>query len=105
MAFTDLIDANDARDVANDTCDLLSSATPMVLLKTIEEEMEALRQKQGLEFKQPHRPLGKESTIPKIAANYVMKKGQPTIGVFAGLRTSSVSVRKEGATWFSRFFR
>jgi hypothetical protein len=44
-AFTDLIAALTAGDVADDTCDLLSSATLVILFKKTEEEMEALKVK------------------------------------------------------------
>ena len=44
-AFTDIIGALDGGDVIDDTCDLLSSATLVILLEKTEEEMEALRQK------------------------------------------------------------
>ena len=83
MALTDLIDLLAARDVTDDTCDLMSSATMVVLLKNTQEEMEALRQKQGLEYKQPQRPLGMGINISKIATNCVLEKVHPTIGVFA----------------------
>ena len=67
-AFTDIIGdliAGDDTD-ATITCDLLSSATLVVLLKKTEEEMEALKQKQGPNYRQPQRPLGMGSTIPKL---------------------------------------
>ncbi len=41
-ALTDLIAALIARDVTDDTCDLISSAPLVILLKKTEEEMEAL---------------------------------------------------------------
>ena len=84
VAFTDIIVAFAAVDFTNDICDLLSFATQVVLLKKTEMEMEALCIKQGPLYKQPHRPLGMGSTIPKIAANYVLEKVQPAVGVSAG---------------------
>jgi hypothetical protein len=73
-AFTDIFTALADGDVTDDTCDLLSSATLGVLLKKTEEEMEALKLKQGQLFRQPQRPLGMGSTIPKIAANCILAK-------------------------------
>ncbi len=52
VAFTDVIAALAAGDVMDDTCDLLSSATLVVLLKKTEEKMEALWLKQGKLYKQ-----------------------------------------------------
>ncbi len=82
-AFTDLISALASRDVTNNTCDLLSSTTLVVLLKKSEEEMEALKLRQGPLYKHPQRPCGMGSTIPKIAASCVLAKVHPTISVFA----------------------
>ncbi len=73
-AFTDFISTLASGDGTDNTCDLLSSATLVVLLKKSEEEMEALKLRQGPLYKQPQRPLGMGSTIPKIAANCVMAK-------------------------------
>jgi hypothetical protein len=44
-AFTDLIASLVAGDVTDETCDLLSLATLVVLLKKTDEEMEALKLK------------------------------------------------------------
>ena len=46
-SFTDLIAALVAGNVIDDTCDLSSSTILVVLLKKIDEEMEALKLKQG----------------------------------------------------------
>ena len=51
--FTDVIAALTTGDVTDDTCDLLSSATLVVLLKKIEVEMEALKLRQGKLYMQP----------------------------------------------------
>jgi hypothetical protein len=83
-AFTDLIATLVAGDVTDDTCDLMSSATLVVLLKKTDEEMEALKLKQGPLYKQPQRPLGMGSTIPKIAGNCLLEKVQPAVGISAG---------------------
>jgi hypothetical protein len=64
-AFRDLISAMALGDVTDITCDLLSLATPVVLRKKTEKEMEALKLRQGLLYKQPHRLLGMGSTMPK----------------------------------------
>jgi len=79
----DVIVALAAGDVTDETCDLLSSATLVVLLKNTEEEMEALRIKQGTLYKQP-RPLGMGSTIPNITAKCIPEKVQPVVGVSTG---------------------
>jgi hypothetical protein len=42
-AFTDLVAALVAGDVTENTCDLLSSATLVILLKKTEKKMEALK--------------------------------------------------------------
>jgi hypothetical protein len=84
VAFTDIIGAMVGGDVTDDTCDLMSSATLVILLKKTEEEIEALGQKQGSNYRQPQRHLGMGSTIPKIAANCVIAKVQLAIGVSAG---------------------
>ncbi len=65
-AFTDVIVALDAGDVTDDTCDLLSFATFVVLLKKTDEEMEALKLRQGQLYRQPRRPLGIGSTIRRL---------------------------------------
>jgi hypothetical protein len=80
-------------DVTDDTCDLMSSTTLVILLKKTEEEMEALRQKQGSNYRQPQRPLGLGSTIPKIAANCVIAKVQLAIGVSAGAHQFAVNAK------------
>jgi len=100
VAFTNVVAALDAGNVTHDTYDLLSSATLVVLLKQIEEEMEALRVKQGPLYKQPQRPLEMGSTIPKNAANCVLEKVQPAVGVSAGAHQFVVNA-KGGATWSS----
>ena len=94
-AFRDLIAALEAGDVTDDTCNLLSSASQVVLLKKSDEEMEAIREKQGSTYKQPQRPLGMESTIPKIVANYILEEVQPAIGATAGAHHFVVNA-KEG---------
>ena len=71
----------------------MSSATLVILLKKTKEEMEALRQKQGLNYRQPQRPLGMGNTIPKIVANYVIAKAQPAIGVSASAHQLAVNVK------------
>ena len=39
-----------------------------------EEEMEALKLRQGQLYRQPQRPLGMDNTIPEIVANYILAK-------------------------------
>ena len=68
-ALTDLA----AGDVTDATCNLLSSATLVVLLKKNEAEMKALSVKQGLAYTQQQRPLGMGSAIPKLAASCVLE--------------------------------
>ena len=92
-AFTDLLGALVAGDVTDDTCDLLSSATLVVLLKKTDEEMAALKVKQGPLYKQPQRPLGMGSTIPKIAANCLLEKVQPAVGTSAGAHQFAVNAK------------
>jgi hypothetical protein len=94
-AFADVIAALTPRDVTDNTCDLLSFATLVVLLKKTEDEMEALKLRQGRFYRQPHRPLGMDSTIPKIAANRILAKVQPAVGVSAG-HINLQSMRKGG---------
>ena len=73
VAITDLVGALAAGDVTDSTCDLMSSAATLaVLLKKMEEEMEALKAKQGDHYRQPQRLLGMGSTIPKLAPNRVL---------------------------------
>ncbi len=50
-AFTDMIGALAEGDITDDTCDLISSATPVILLKKTDEEMEALGQKHGSNYR------------------------------------------------------
>ena len=57
-AFTYLISALACGDVTDNTCDLLSSTTLVVLLKKTEEDMESLKLRKGPLYKQPQRPLG-----------------------------------------------
>jgi len=57
-AFTDVIAALVAGDITDDTCDLLSSATNVVLMKKSEEEMEALKLRQGQLYMHPTGLLG-----------------------------------------------
>ena len=93
-AFRDVTSALDVGDVTDDTCYLLSSATLVVLLKKIEEEMEAaLKLRQGQLYMQPQRPLGMGNTFPKIAANYILAKVQPVVGVSAGARQFAVNAK------------
>ena len=61
-------------DVTDATCDLLSSATLVVLPKKTKKKMEALKQKQGPNYRQPQRRLGVGYTIPKIVANCIIAK-------------------------------
>ncbi len=82
-AFADIIASLAAGDVTDATCELMSSATLVILLEKTEEEMEALRLKQGPHYRQPQRPLGMGSTIPKFATNCVLEKIQPSVGVLA----------------------
>ena len=59
VAITDLVGALAAGDVTDSTCDLMSSAATLaVLLKKMEEEMEALKAKK-------RRPLPTTSTAPR----------------------------------------
>ena len=92
-AFTDVIAALVAGDVTDDTCDLLSSATLVVLLKKTEEAMEALELRQGQLYKKPQRPLGMGSTIPKIAANCILAQVQPDVGVLSGAHQCAVHAK------------
>jgi len=92
-AFTDLIAALVAGDVTDATCDLLSSATLVVLLKKSDEEMAALKLKQGPDYKQPQRPLGMGSTIPKVAANCLLEKVQPAVGASAGPHQFAINAK------------
>ena len=92
-AFTDVIAALAAGDVTDDTCDLLSSATLVVLLKKTEEEMEALKLRKGQLYRQPQRPLGMGSTIPKIVANCILAKVQPDVGVSARAHQFAVNAK------------
>ena len=73
-----------AGDVTNATCDLLTSAALVILLKKTEAEMEALIARQGSAYMQPHRSLDMGSAIPKLDASCVLDIVQPTIGVAAG---------------------
>ena len=82
--FIEVITALDDGDVTDDTCDLMSFANLVVLLKKVEEELEALNRKQGQAYRQPHRPLGMGNTIAKIAASCVLAKVQRAVGVSAG---------------------
>ena len=95
-AFTDLVAALVAGDVTENTCDLLSSATLVILLKKIGEETEALKLKRGQHYHPPQWPLGMGSTIPKIAVNCVMAKVQPTMGVLSGAHQFTINA--EGDT-------
>jgi len=89
-AFVDLISALATWDVTDITCDLLSSATLVVLLKKTDEEMEALKHRQGPLYNHPQRPLGMGNTIPKIAANCVLANLQPAVGVSLGAHQFAV---------------
>ena len=93
VALTDVIAVLAAGDVTDDTCYLLSSTTLVVLLNKTEEEMEALKLRQGQLYKQPPRPLGMGSTIPKIEANCILAKVQPSIGVSAGSHQFAVNAK------------
>ena len=79
-ALTDMVAALVAGDATDATCDLLSSATLVILLKKTKAEMEALRAKQGAAYMQPQRPLGMGSTIPKLVASCVLDIAPPAIG-------------------------
>jgi len=92
-AFTDVIAALTARDVTDDICDLLSFATLVVLLKKTEEEMEALKLRQGQLQRQPQRPLGIGNAIPKIAANCILAKVLPSAGVSAWAHQFAVNAK------------
>ncbi len=72
-ALTDLIAALAAGDVTDATCDLLSSASLVVLFNKYETEMEALTETQGTSYKQPQWLLGTRSAIPKLAASCVLE--------------------------------
>jgi hypothetical protein len=91
--FTDVIAALTVGDVTDYNCDLLSYATLVVLLKKTEEEIEALKLRQGRLYTQPQRSLGMGSTIPKIAANCILAKVQPAVGVSAGVHQFFVNVK------------
>jgi len=75
-ALTDLIGALVAGNVTDATCDLLSTANPVVLLKKSNVEMESLKENQGAEYRQPQRPLGMGSAIPKLAASCELSSRQ-----------------------------
>ena len=92
-AFTYLIAALVAGDITDATCDLISSTTLVVMLKKSEEEMQALREKQGPTYKQPRRPLGMDITIPKIAANCILANVPPTVGILAGAHQFAVNAK------------
>jgi hypothetical protein len=57
-ALIDLVGALASGDVTDDTCDLLSSATRIIILKKTEAEIAAMRAALGEAYLQPHRPPG-----------------------------------------------
>jgi hypothetical protein len=94
-ALMDLLAAMVAGDVTDATCDLLSSASMVILLKKTEAEIEALGATQGEAYMQPHRPLGMGSAILKLVASGVLDIVQPVIGVATGANQFAVNT-KEG---------
>ena len=92
-ALTDPIGAPDSGDVSDATCDLLSSATLVVLLKKTDAEMEALKENQGAEYRHPQRPLGIGSAIPKRATCCVLEIIEAAIGVTTGAHRFAVSTK------------
>jgi len=92
-AFTGIIAALAIGDVTDDKCDLLSSATLVILLKKTKEEMEALKQKHGQHYRQSQRPLRMGNTIPKITANCILAKAQLTVGASAGAHKFVVNAK------------
>jgi hypothetical protein len=60
-------------------------------MKKTEEKMEALKLKQRQLYRQPQRPLGMGSTIPKMATNCILTKVQPDVGVSAGAHQFAVN--------------
>ena len=91
--FTDMVAVLAASDGTDNTSDLLSSTTLVVLLKKLEAEMEALRRKQGPAYRETQRPLGMGSTVPKIAANCVLEKMQPAVGATSGAHHFAVNTK------------
>ncbi len=71
-------------DVTDSTCDLLSSATIVILLKKIEEKMAAMRASLGEAYLQPHRSLGMGGTLTKLAAVCVLGVMENVVGVATG---------------------
>ena len=92
-ALTNMIGALAAGDVTDATCDLLSSTTLVALFKKSDAEIEALKEKKGAEYRQPQRPLGMGSAIPKLAANCVLKFIEPAIEMIAGADQFAVNTK------------
>ena len=82
-AITDFVGALAAEDVTDATCDLLSSARLVILLKKIKEEMAAMRAAQGEAYLQSQRPLGMGGTLTKLAVTYILGIVEAVVGVAA----------------------
>jgi hypothetical protein len=65
----------------------------VVILKKTDEEMEALKLMQRQLYRQPQRPLGMGSTIPKVAASCILAKVQPAAGVSAGAHQFAINAK------------
>ena len=92
-ALADLIRAVAMRDATDATCDILSSATLVVLLKKTEAEMVALREAQGDAFFQPQRPLGVEGAITMLATSCVLGVVDTAVGAAAGPHRFAINTK------------
>jgi hypothetical protein len=90
--FTTIISAM-AAGVTDRTCDIVSSATLVIILKKTEEKMETMKRKQGPNYIQPQRPLGMGNTIPKVAANCILAKVQHAVAVSAGAHQIAINAK------------
>jgi hypothetical protein len=93
-SFTTITSALAAGDVTDRTCDIVSSATLVILLEKTEDEMEEMKRKQGPNYTQPQRPPGMGSTITKVAANCILARVEPTVA--ASTRAHQFAVNAKG---------
>jgi hypothetical protein len=84
VAPTNMVVALTADDGTDATANIMSFVILVIILKKTDAEMQAINDRQGDEYLQPHRPICIGSTSPKLACNRVLSAMAEEMGPAIG---------------------